>query len=160
MFVQKLRSFIKPLQAYQGSTKDGLHFANNTIKQFWKLLKTYHDQLNKVPRKAYHIIEQPLLPSGITSSGKDTQRNVKRRWRAGPQARNQDTRHEWAKKQRNKQDDLIVSRTNQTSDLRCKIQNRQNQLNYHHFGQQESGPSRRKTAVITRTSFKQVIHYR
>ncbi|KAL7638530.1 UNVERIFIED_CONTAM: hypothetical protein RMT77_011100 [Armadillidium vulgare] len=143
-FVQKLRSFRKPVQAYQVSTKDGLHFANNTIKQFWKVLKTYHDQLNKVPRKAYHIIEQPLLPSGTTSSGKDTQRNVKRRWRAGPQARNQDTRHEWVKKQRNRQDDLIVSRTNQTSDLRYKIQNRQNQLNYHHFGQQELEEKKKK----------------
>ncbi|KAL7634045.1 UNVERIFIED_CONTAM: hypothetical protein RMT77_015370 [Armadillidium vulgare] len=38
MFVQKLRSFRKPVEAYQGSTKDGLHFANNTIKQLWKLL--------------------------------------------------------------------------------------------------------------------------
>lgn len=40
---------------FQGSTRDGLHFARSTVGHFCKLIKLHHEYLNKHPGKSYQV---------------------------------------------------------------------------------------------------------
>lgn len=163
-------------QAFRGSTKDGLHFSEKTVQQFWRLVWIHREFLNKNPGKAYlkrrpenrNHVPETRNPQEINQNNIN-RRNTKQIFRRGQ--RHNTGRQPFSDKQLRFQNRPYVrnvditqagpsgirnERNIERDDLRNKIQNRQNQLNYGNNKHPNQGMKWKKVSINVTTTVKRI----